>query len=116
MLVGVASLPPSLNPSLWNIGILLHKQATRIKDFCPECICSTIWRSFLLPYNRKGCAIYVHYNLFMLFIGHHKASDFTGQVAIVSHQAIALARRYAGVVALWRVRRLPQEKNIQLPI
>ena len=52
----------------------------------------------------------------MLFIGHHKASDFTGQVAIVSHQAIALARRYAGVVALWRVRRLPQEKNIQLPI
>ena len=27
MLVGVASLPPSLNPTLWNIGILLYKQA-----------------------------------------------------------------------------------------
>ena len=72
-----------------------------------------------LPYSttayKEGCAIYVHYNLFMLFIGHHKASDFTGQVAIVSHQAIAVARRYAGVVTTWRVRRLPQEKNIQLP-
>ena len=27
MLVGVAPLPPSLIPTLWNIGILLHKQA-----------------------------------------------------------------------------------------
>ena len=26
-LVGVATLPPSLIPALWNIGILLHKQA-----------------------------------------------------------------------------------------
>ena len=29
MLVGVALLPPSLIPALWNIGILLHKQAKR---------------------------------------------------------------------------------------
>ena len=27
MLVGVASLPPSLIPALWNIGILHHKKA-----------------------------------------------------------------------------------------
>ena len=27
MLVGVASLSPSLNPTLWNIGILQYKQA-----------------------------------------------------------------------------------------
>ena len=27
--------PPSLIPALCNIGILLHKQATRIKHFCP---------------------------------------------------------------------------------
>ena len=37
MIVGVASLPPSLIPSLRNIGILLHKQATKIKHSCPEC-------------------------------------------------------------------------------
>ena len=30
--------PPSLIPALWNIGILLHKQATRAKHFGPECI------------------------------------------------------------------------------
>ena len=29
MLVGVASLPPSLIPTLWNIGIFLHKQDKR---------------------------------------------------------------------------------------
>ena len=29
MLVGVAFLPPSLLSALWNIGILLHKQAKR---------------------------------------------------------------------------------------
>ena len=29
--------PPSLILALCNIGILLHKQATRIKHFCPEC-------------------------------------------------------------------------------
>ena len=33
-----SGFPPSLIPALWNIGILLHKQATRIKHFCPECI------------------------------------------------------------------------------
>ena len=49
--------------------------------------------------DKEGFVIYVHYNLFMLFIGHHKASNFTGQVALVSHQAISLARRYAGVTA-----------------
>jgi hypothetical protein len=32
MLVGVALLPPSLIPTLWNIGILLHKQAKLRKD------------------------------------------------------------------------------------
>ena len=37
MLVGVATLPPSF-PTLWNIGILLHKQATRGKHFESECI------------------------------------------------------------------------------
>ena len=53
----------------------------------------------------------------MLFIGHHKASDFTGQVAIVSHQAIAPARRYAAEPALPLVARAPAatRKNIQLP-
>ena len=30
--------PPSLIPALWNIGILLHKQATLGKHFPPECI------------------------------------------------------------------------------
>ena len=35
--VGVASLPPSLIPTLWNIGILLYKQATLGKHFGPEC-------------------------------------------------------------------------------
>ena len=34
---GIGS-PPSLIPALWNIGILLHKQATQGKHFCPECI------------------------------------------------------------------------------
>ena len=42
MLVGVASLPPSLPPSLiptlWNI--LLYKQATLGKHFCPKCTIS----------------------------------------------------------------------------
>ena len=38
MLVGVAFLPPSLIPALWNIGILLHKQATLGKHFRPECM------------------------------------------------------------------------------
>ena len=28
---------PSLIPALWNIDILLHKQATRTKLFEPEC-------------------------------------------------------------------------------
>ena len=28
---------PSLIPALWNIGILLHKQATHAKHFGPEC-------------------------------------------------------------------------------
>ena len=38
MLVIVAPLPPSLIPALCNIDILLHKQATQTKHFCPECI------------------------------------------------------------------------------
>ena len=38
--VGVAPLPPSLIPTLWNIGILLYKQATLSKHFCPECTIS----------------------------------------------------------------------------
>ena len=29
--------PPSLIPALWNIGILLHKQATQTKHFDGEC-------------------------------------------------------------------------------
>ena len=38
MLVGVAPpLPPSFPPSGTYIGILLHKQATLGKYFCPEC-------------------------------------------------------------------------------
>ena len=37
MLVGVVP-PPSLIPTLWNTGILLHKQATQGKHFCPKCI------------------------------------------------------------------------------
>ena len=37
-----------LSPSLWNIGILLHKQATRIKHFCPECIIRTVSSQILL--------------------------------------------------------------------
>ena len=32
-----SGFPPSLIPALWNIGILLHKQATWTKHFCPEC-------------------------------------------------------------------------------
>ena len=32
MLVGVAPLPPSLTPTLWNIGILHYKQAKLRKD------------------------------------------------------------------------------------
>ena len=32
MLLEVAPLPPSLIPTLWNIGILLHKQAKLRKD------------------------------------------------------------------------------------
>ena len=38
MLLGVAFLgPPPLIPALWNIGILLDKQATLGKHFGPEC-------------------------------------------------------------------------------
>ena len=33
-----SGFPPSLIPALWNIDVLLHKQATWIKHFCPECI------------------------------------------------------------------------------
>ena len=35
-LVGAATLP-SFIPALWNIGILLHKQAPRTKHFDGEC-------------------------------------------------------------------------------
>ena len=40
------------NPTLWNIDILLHKQATLDKHFCPECTyyalknCKTTQRIF----------------------------------------------------------------------
>ena len=37
---GGRGYPPSCIPALWNIGILLHKQATRTKHFEPEC---TYW-------------------------------------------------------------------------
>ena len=40
-----SGFPPSLISSLWNIGILLHKQATRIKHFCPECIANIFLHS-----------------------------------------------------------------------
>ena len=56
--------PPSLIPSLCNIGILLHKQATWIKHFCPECTSlffnsqviiitqpTTIWRKTGVMHN-----------------------------------------------------------------
>ena len=35
---GGSGNPASLIPALWNIGILLHKQATRTKHFDSECI------------------------------------------------------------------------------
>ena len=35
---GGSDNPPSLIPALWNIGILLHKQATRTKHFDGECM------------------------------------------------------------------------------
>ena len=38
MLVGVAPSLPHSHP-LEHIGILLHKQATQTKHFCPKCIC-----------------------------------------------------------------------------
>ena len=34
--------PPSFIPALCNIGILLHKQATQTKHFCPKCSCKKI--------------------------------------------------------------------------
>ena len=37
MLVGVSGNPPFLIPALWNIGILLHKQATRTKHLDGKC-------------------------------------------------------------------------------
>ena len=40
--------PPSLNHALWNIGILLHKQATRAKHFDPECRYAKIILKFVL--------------------------------------------------------------------
>ena len=33
-----SGFPPCLIPALWNIGILLHKQATLGKHFRPECM------------------------------------------------------------------------------
>ena len=39
MLLGMTSLPPSLIPALWNISILLQKQATLSKHFKSECKC-----------------------------------------------------------------------------
>ena len=33
-----SGFPTSLIPTFWNIDILYHKQATRIKHFCPKCI------------------------------------------------------------------------------
>ena len=46
MLVGVAFLP-SLIPALWNIGILLHKQATHTKHSWGECMCKLLIRSHI---------------------------------------------------------------------
>ena len=37
---GESGNPPSFIPALLIKGILLHKQATKGKHFCPECICS----------------------------------------------------------------------------
>ena len=34
---GGSGNPPSLIPTLWNIGILLHKQATQTKHFDGQC-------------------------------------------------------------------------------
>ena len=42
MRLGVATLSPSIIPCLWNIGILLHKQATWTKRFDGECMKNTI--------------------------------------------------------------------------
>ena len=38
MLSSGSGSPPFFIPALCTIGILVHKQATRIKHFCPECI------------------------------------------------------------------------------
>ena len=42
MLVGVASLPPSLIPALWNIAILQHKK-TKLRNNMRQSVC--IWKS-----------------------------------------------------------------------
>ena len=44
---------PSLIPALWNIGILLHKQATHVKHFCPECNISLISGSVIVTTPQK---------------------------------------------------------------
>ena len=36
---GGSSNPPSLIPALWNLGILLQKQATLTKHFDGQCMC-----------------------------------------------------------------------------
>ena len=52
--------PPSLNPSLWNIGILLHKQPKRriimhttVHIHAVMLYANGIWFSFMIRYIRK---------------------------------------------------------------
>ena len=48
-----SGFPPSLIPALRNIVILLHKQATRIKHFCPECTPARLNLLQVLHLNRS---------------------------------------------------------------
>ena len=58
--------PSSLIPALWNIGILLHKQATLGKHFEPECISHDCFLKFSLgpfefvprKFKAEFCAIH----------------------------------------------------------
>ena len=51
---GGSGSPPSFNPALLNIVILLHKQATRTKHFEPECINKMIiWKNFERNFARN---------------------------------------------------------------
>ena len=54
MLVGVASLPPSLNPTLWNIGILDYKQAKLRKHLQHGVHAHSRGNSCILMYSRSN--------------------------------------------------------------